>query len=135
MLHVEQRDLRDVVACFSQLNRRAADKALLVSLLGCCLLELLIVIIDCALVVLRPIIDIRLALDTRRCSAIFCLADGVRDLGLWIFDMGGRVQKLGARRARAVDAEPVELVRTKSQDLYCVTYLAKIAYSPCSFTW
>jgi hypothetical protein len=81
------RNLRDVVARFGQLYSRAADKALLIALLGRCLTKLLLVFILFALMVLRALVEQGLALDARQRAAVFTLADSVRDLRRRVFDV------------------------------------------------
>jgi hypothetical protein len=77
--------LRDVVARLGQLYSRAADIALLVALLRSRFLELLPVLVLLALMVLRALVEKGLALDARRRAAVFALADGIRDLRIWVF--------------------------------------------------
>jgi hypothetical protein len=81
------RNLRDVVARLGQLYSRAADKALLIALLGRCLAKLLLVFILFALMVLRALVEQGLALDARQRAAVFAFADSVRDLRRRVFDV------------------------------------------------
>lgn len=95
-----------MIACFCKFNDCTTDVAFLVSLLRGGLLEFDDVLILLADVVLYAPSEQALACHTRHSAAILALADGVRDVSLFILDMCCGMQELVTRRIRAVHAEP-----------------------------
>jgi len=93
-----------VVASFRQLDCSTADVTLLVPLLSRGLLELFFVLIVLADMVLRSLVEQRLAASTCYLATGSVFANGIRDLRVWIRDVCERLEELATRWITAVYA-------------------------------
>ena len=93
-----------MVASFCQFDCSTADVALLVPLLSRGLLEFLLVLILLTDMILRSLIEQRLAASTCYLATSSVFANGIRDLRVWIRDVCERLEELATRWITAVYA-------------------------------
>jgi hypothetical protein len=98
-----------VVARLHELDRSAADSALLIAVLLSGLPELLLLLILLADVVLHTLVEHHLAAGACELAAGSILADSVGELGVRVCDVRRGVQELVAGWCAAVHAEPMDV--------------------------